>query len=156
MPLKWTKSRFVLDIVSNVSSSYSGFLSLSHLFLILHFSLPPTLCYSCSLTVSSTEADQILRWPQSWNCTKIPLLLFLLLFLPPICFNPNSSSSCAVSANCLQGGNPSYQVLTVCTQRCTHSQRISIVAFCHVYLQSWIHDFRGHYTELHVFPGESV
>lgn len=27
--------------------------------------------------------------------------------LPPICFNPITSSSCAVSANRLQGGNPS-------------------------------------------------
>lgn len=70
-------------------------------------------------------------------------------FLPPICFNPITSSSCAVSANRLQGGNPSYQVHAVRTQRHTHFQRIGKVAFCHIHSQSCKHDFSGRYTELH-------
>ncbi len=116
----------VLDLVSNDDDNSPSLFSFPFCFFFPFFFLTfffPSLYLYPPLSLYCdpfTEADQILRWPQSWHCTRLPLLLLLLL-LHPICFNPISSSSltCAVRANCLQGGKP-LALATYCMHTHTH------------------------------------
>lgn len=103
-----------------------------------------SLLYVCTVMFSFTEADKILRWPQSWHCTKLPLLLLLLVHR--ICFYPISSSSltCAVRANCLQGGKPLIPA-TCCMHTRTHiffsrvSGNVSCLRHAHTHAQIHTH-----------------